>query len=295
MTLKVLTLFLRRVLPLVLVVLGVPAAAQSADVLRRIGERGQINIGYSEGAPPFSASTPEGPAGFSLDLCAVIAERIKLELGRRDLRIRLIPVASDQFNRSVQAGTVDLLCASVTDTPERRQIMNFSAPIHVSTIKLLTHHPHPFTTLSDLKGQTVVVLGRTPADGIMQAYSHDNALDLQVTRALNADEALARLRLGQAAAWARAEVLLRGAVVDLPDAAAFRVLPTPIATQPLAIAFAQDPRLQQLVDGTLGQMVVSGRFAELHDKWFLRPNVLARKGLGMAMNPELREALSRAR
>ena len=79
------------------------------------------------------------------------------------------------------------------DEPEVT-VMDFSAPIFISTIKLLTHHPHPYTTLSDLKGQTVVVLGRTPADGIMQAYSRDNALDLKVVRALNPAEALAKLR-----------------------------------------------------------------------------------------------------
>lgn len=284
-----------RLLFTALALLWLPAQAQSPDVLRRIAERGQINIGYSEGAPPFSAKGPDGPAGFSLDLCAVIAERIKLELARLDLRTRLIPVASDQFNRAVQAGTVDLLCASVTDTAERRQVMSFSAPIFISTVKLLTHHPHPFTTLSDLRGQTVVVLGRTPADGIMQAYSRDNALDLRIVRALNADDALSKLRLGQAAAWARGEVLLRGAVADLPDAASFRLLPTPIAPQPIAIAFAQDPKLQQLVDASFAHLVTSGRFAELHDKWLVRPNPLARKGLSLPMSPELREAHARFR
>lgn len=269
---------------------SLPALAEPVDILARITQRGYVNIGYSETAPPFSARGPQGPIGFSLDLCAVITERIRLALTRRDLRVRFVPVAFDQYNRAVQVGVVDLLCASMADTPQRRETMAFSPPVFISTIKLLTHVSRPYTTLSDLRGQVVVVLGRTPPDGIMQAYSHDNALDLQVVRALNTEEALAKLRLGQAAAWARNEILLRGALADLPDAADFRLLPTPIAPQQVAIAFGQDRALQALVEATFAQLVASGRFAEFHEKWMDRPNPLAPRGLGLPLSPELREA-----
>ena len=67
-----------------------PVGALAAqDALKRIADRGQINIGFNEDAPPFSvrASGAGEPIGYSIDLCLAMAERIKQETGQLDLRV----------------------------------------------------------------------------------------------------------------------------------------------------------------------------------------------------------------
>src|SRR4051812_4239712 len=114
------------------------ATASGADALQRIRERGQVNVGYADDAPPFSFKDDKGrPAGYSVELCALLVERLRLELGRPDLRVKMLHVASDQMARLVGNGGIDVMCAGVSDTAERRATMAFSTPIFLSDVKLM--------------------------------------------------------------------------------------------------------------------------------------------------------------
>ena len=67
--------------------------AQAAGTLDRIAETGVFTIGYRTGEPPMSFADPDGqPAGYSVDLCRVVAEEARLDLGlerpRRSKQIR---------------------------------------------------------------------------------------------------------------------------------------------------------------------------------------------------------------
>ena len=48
-----------------------------------IRKHGAINLGYIEGAAPFSFSNPNGePQGYSVDLCRAVADGIAAQLKR---------------------------------------------------------------------------------------------------------------------------------------------------------------------------------------------------------------------
>lgn len=270
-----------------------PAAAQ--DVLQRIAARKQINVGYSENSPPFSFLANGQPSGYSIDLCTDAARHIERKLGISGLRINLQPVPHDQLARVVGSGSVDLMCASVSDTPQRRTAMNFSSPIFVAAVKLLVLANGGPRGLPDLKGSTVTVLGRTTAETAVQQASARHGLDIRLSRVVNTDAALGQLRLKQSQAWARDELLLLGAVAKEADRQQFALLPEVLATEPIAIAMPLDEPLQRVVNEALAQDVKLGRLQSHYEKWFVQPNAASPVGFKIPLSPELRAELDRAR
>ncbi|HSI54713.1 MAG TPA: amino acid ABC transporter substrate-binding protein [Ramlibacter sp.] len=272
------------------------APASAADALQRISERGQVNIGFADDSPPYSFKDDKGhAAGYSIDLCGLVVERLRQELGKPNLRVKMLHVATDQMARLVGNGGVDLMCAGVSDTPERRATMSFSTPIFLSDVKLMVRTKDGFKTAADLKGKSVAVLGRTTTEAAVRAYSARAGVPLQVSRVVNADAALSQLRLAHAAAWARDETLLLGVMGRHNDKQDFMLLPDKLATEPIAIALQRDAGLQRVVDQALALAVRSGKVEALYDQWFVKPNRANPNGLKLALSPALKAEFDRLR
>jgi glutamate/aspartate transport system substrate-binding protein len=272
-----------------------PALASAQDVLQRIANRKQINVGYSENSPPFSLVSGGRPTGYSIDLCNDVADAIQRKLGLSSLRVNMQPVSQDQLTRVVGSGSVDLMCASVSDTPERRMTMNFSTPVFFAAVKMLVLANGGPRGLADLKGGTVTVLGRTTAEAAVQHASVQQGLDIKLSRVVSTEAALGQLRLKQSQAWARDELLLLGAVAKESDRTQFTQLPVVLATEPIAIAMPRDEQLQRAVNEALAQSVKIGRLQAHYDKWFVLPNVASPAGFNMPLSNELKAELDKVR
>ena len=80
---------------LLLLAAGQSAFANESPVLKRIKERGTINMGHRESSVPFSYIGTEGkPQGYSIDLCMKVIDAIKAETGVSDLKAILVPETS---------------------------------------------------------------------------------------------------------------------------------------------------------------------------------------------------------
>ncbi len=268
--------------------------ALAQDMLDRIARDGQLTLGYSETSPPFSFLHEGAPAGYSVDLCRGIAERIKQATQQPQLRVTFVPVDPDQVPRVVGSGSVHIMCAAISDTPLRRRTMAFSTPIFLTSVKLLVRADGP-RAVGELKGKTVAVFGRTTAEGEVAHLSRARNLYLKMSRVVSSEAALSQLRLKQADAWARDEVLLLGAVAREADAGQFRLLDDVLSTESIALAMPVDTKLAGLVDGALGQEVRSGQAEALYDKWFVQPNPASTRGLNLPLSPALKKEFDRQR
>lgn len=275
--------------------LFVATGASAQDVLKRIAQRQQINVGYSENSPPFSFLYDGKAMGYSVDLCLRIVDHIKQVVGQPGLRINLQPVTQDQVPRVVGGGTVDLMCAGVSDTPQRRAVMSFSPPIFVSSVRLLVRIDEGHRSVADLKGGRVVVLGRTTAEKVVQDLSDDRALALKLTRLPSTDAALSQLRLKQADAWARDEILLQGSLAREPDRHRYRTLPEALSTEVIAVAMPPDAAFQRTVQEAMSRTVKSGQMEALYQRWFVEPNPANPAGFNMPLSADLKAAFDRLR
>ena len=88
----------------------------SSFVLKRIKERGTINMGHREASVPFSYIGKNGkPEGYSIDLCYKIIDQIKEVTGKKDLKIKYVPVTSQTRIALMANETIDLECGSTTN------------------------------------------------------------------------------------------------------------------------------------------------------------------------------------
>lgn len=124
---------LARTLNLILVATAVtlatalPAAAQT---LERIRDSGHIRLGYFTDARPFSYGTEgRGPQGYTITLCEHIAKQVESELSMAGLTLDWKPVKPDRALEEIENGSIDLLCAPMSVTIEKRRNVSFSLPV----------------------------------------------------------------------------------------------------------------------------------------------------------------------
>ena len=97
---------------------GLAAAnADEGPTLQKIKKSAAITIGYQDAAIPFSYAGPEQrPIGFSLDLCAVITEKVKQKLRLSEIKIDYKPVMPADRAALVKDGSVDIECDATPRT-----------------------------------------------------------------------------------------------------------------------------------------------------------------------------------
>ncbi len=100
--------------------LSFAAAPASADALEDITQRGTLRVAVPQDFPPFgSVGTDMTPQGYDIDMAALIAEKMGVEL-------ELVPVTSANRVPYLQTGRVDLVISSLGRNPEREALIAFS-------------------------------------------------------------------------------------------------------------------------------------------------------------------------
>ncbi len=285
----------RLLVPLLLVLLAVPAAwAQST--FDKVKSRSQLVVGYRENAFPFSFADGKGAAGYSMDLCAPIIERMAQASGAKNLRVVYQAVEQERVVSLLKSGAIDLMCGNTSDTEARRKQVAFSPPIFYAAVRVLVRSSDKLATLDQLAGKNLVVLGGTTARGALDTHAAKQGLKWKIANVLEHDAAMSQLSLRQADAYARDDVLLLNAVLTAKNPADFVLLPERLSSEPIAIVYRSgDPALQKLVDLSLVESMRNGKFSQAYEKWFTRPAPPANKALNLPMSPELSRLIAAAR
>ena len=98
------------------------AAAAKADALEDIKKRGTLIVGTKADYRPYGFRDPDGKIiGLEPDLAADIAKRLGVKL-------ELVPVVASNRMQFLDQGKIDLMIATMTDTPERRKVVDIIEP-----------------------------------------------------------------------------------------------------------------------------------------------------------------------
>jgi membrane-bound lytic murein transglycosylase MltF len=83
----------------------------------------------------------------------------RLKTGVLKVHVAMLPMPRDQLYGALKKGTVDLVAAMVTVTPERRALVAFSNPTRTNVSQVVVTGPGapPIATVDDLAGQDVFV------------------------------------------------------------------------------------------------------------------------------------------
>ena len=134
-----------------LAIFGVHAAM--ADVLADIKKKGVLVVGTKADYRPFGYLDPSGKIiGFEPDLAADVAKRLGVKL-------ELVPVVASNRIQFLQQGKIDLMLATMSDTPERRKIIDIVDPSYYgSGTNILAPRAAAIKSWESLKGQKVCLI-----------------------------------------------------------------------------------------------------------------------------------------
>src|SRR5215216_5902763 len=137
---------------------GPAAIAQElTGTLEKIRSTGIIAIGHRESSIPFSYyDKNEKVVGFAVDLCYLVADAVKLNLGLAKLEIKLVPITPSLRIPFILSEKIDLACETMTNNLERQKVVAFSSTYFVAANRFVSKVAANLRTLDDLKGKTVV-------------------------------------------------------------------------------------------------------------------------------------------
>ena len=264
-----------------------PAPAPvSIDTLKRIRETNTILIGVRESSVPFSfIDAQKQPQGYSVDLCARVADAVKVELKLPKLDVRFIPVTSANRIPALLEGKIDLECGSTTNTRDRQKQVAFAYTTFVAGIKMLAKKASNVNSVEDLRGKNIVVTKGTTSEKMMKAMNDERLLKMNIIETPDHGESFKAVDEGKAIAFPMDDVLLYGLISKSKKPDDFAVVGKYLSVEPYAIMMRKDePGFEKIVNRALIDLFQSGEIRRLYAKWFNT------KDLVVPLNPFLKEA-----
>lgn len=244
---------------------GLAAAPALADQLSDIKERGTLVVGVKNDYKPWGFLDPSGEiVGMEIDLARDVAERLGTE-------IELVPVVASNRMEFLQQGRIDLIIATLGDTPQRREVIGMIEPnYYAGGTNVLAAKSAGLTEWSDLKGKEVCAIqGAYYNRRVSQEYE-PNLLAFA-----GIPEATTALRNGNCVAFVYDNTWIESQLAGGDEWADFEM---PFETEDLQ-AWAVAVKLEELAGpwGDFMREVVtdwhsSGQLIELNSKWGIKDN-----------------------
>jgi glutamate/aspartate transport system substrate-binding protein len=279
---------------LMAVLLPDPAPAQDGGLspaLANIKATHTVRLGYREASPPFSfLDQANRPIGYSLELCQAIVEEIGVEVDDPNLKIDYVLVTPETRIPAILDNRIDLECGSTTANAERRQRVAFSPLIFVAGTRLMVPNDARVSSITDLKGKTIVVTKGTTNEQAIQAADKKFSLGLKIVTADDHEQSYRMVADGKADAFATDDVLLYGLIARHKAQDKMKVVGDFLSYEPYGIMFRKgDPQLAAVVERTFRKLATNHDLVPLYRQWFMQ-RLPTGERLGIAISPQLEES-----
>jgi polar amino acid transport system substrate-binding protein len=127
---------------------ALPAFAQ--DTLAKIKEKGVLSVGVKNDYKPWGFLEPSGKiVGLEIDLAQAVADKIGVKL-------EMTPVIAANRMEFLKQGRIDMVIATMGDTPDRRKIVGMVEPnYYAGATNVLAPKSAGLKKWEDLKGRKV--------------------------------------------------------------------------------------------------------------------------------------------
>ena len=267
---------------LALSVSGFGASAQALyGTLKKIRDSGTIVIGHNEDSPPFSYFGQDGkPQGYSIDLCNLIAEEVKKELKMDNLTVRYQAVNGQTRIPLLVNGTVDLVCATTTNTLSRQQQVDFLYTMFVTGNRLLVKKGSGIKEIEDLKGKTVSANQGTTNEKVLKELNEKLNLGIKHLATKDQPQGWIALETDRTDAHMTDEVVEFGLIAKAKNPHDYEVVGRLLSFDPYAIVVRRDDSAFRLVGNrVLARLYRSGEIFKIYDKWLSTINMPANENL----------------
>lgn len=232
------------------------------DLYEEIISRGKIKVGVNTDSKPFGFYNNEGkPEGYDVDLAHYIAQYIV----KNPEAVEIIPVTPENRLIKASTGEVDIVISTVTITPQRQEIVNFSIPYDSAGQAVLVTKNSSIKSLADLAGQNVGIIFGTTAEKNMRKMVP--TANLRGFRTYN--DAYIALKSGNINAVTSDDTILNRFVIDDPSV---KLLPKRYSNEPYGIAFKKGDstvKLKENIDFAIKDLKQKNVIIRLRKKWNL--------------------------
>ena len=220
-----------------------------------IKEKDILTVGVKFDSKPFGFVQNGEIKGYDIDIAKAIAKNILDD----ENKIKFVEVTSDNRISKLVSEEVDLIVATMTDTQERRQIVDFSEPYYISGQAVLCKKNSKVSSVADLTHHNaVIVRGTTAEKTLLQYYRKSNIIKAKTYKEgfnyINDDTCMMA-----------DEAILQGFVMDNSG---YEIFNKRLTTEPYAVAIRKDDEtLKNYVNSTIKNLTDSGELEKIKNKW----------------------------
>lgn len=207
------------------------------STLDTITKRGNVIIGVKTDTYPFGFKDKNGKyAGYDVDLANMIGEQIFGKKGK----VKFVPVTASDRMMKLFSEDVDMVVATMSVTPARLQILDFSDPYYIAGQAILVKRGSKIKGIRDLNGKKAIIVFGTSSEGSLRAA----VPNVSIIGYKTYSEAVKGLKQGKADAIVSDDTILIG--LSLKDGSLV-MLPKRYSREPYAVAFRKGEESEDLV------------------------------------------------
>lgn len=242
------------------------------EVLTRIISNQRIVIAHRELSRPFSYLDKNNkPIGFAMDICGKIVERIQSELKLPQLKVSYLLVNTRNHIKAIKEGKADIECGTTPNTSTPNQQVDFSIPYFFSSTRMMVHANSNIKEWTDLRHQKVTYVNGSNSIALIRKYTAASVKDMRLLGEISPRVAFDILTSNQASAFISDELSLYILKAGNPKPEQFIITGSGLGTEAFAIMMpSNSPQLKKLMNTVIANLMTSGKFNQLYDKWFMQ-------------------------
>ncbi len=231
-----------------------------SDDLFTVNQRGQLIVGVKTDTPPFGFLDKDGNnVGLDIDLAKLIAKKL---FGDEN-KVIFVPVNTSNRIMKLSSGEVDIIIATMSITPQRQIILDFSIPYHTAGQAILVKKESKITSLNELRGKkAIIVYGST-----VEKNLRSNVPNITIIGYKTYPEAFQALKDGKADAMISDDTILMGFAMNDKSV---KILPKRYSKEPYAVVFRkgeESEKFRETVNIELKEALNRGTIRQLKAKW----------------------------
>jgi ABC-type amino acid transport substrate-binding protein len=241
----------------------VPVLAET--VLEKISRTGVLAAGTRGTSIPFAFINEKNEwIGFSIDLLEAIRARLEKKLAKR-IKLEKKEITPESRIPLVANRTLDVECGSTTYTRGRDETVDFSINFFFTGSQLLVKKGSGIKSLADVAGKRVgAAQGTTNERALRASQPKTDVVTFQ-------DHATGFLTLeqGRIVAYVSDGILLAGLAAKAKNPKDYAVVGDFFSKDPYSCMVPEnDSKWRDFVNHTFMELIDSGKFFELYEKWF---------------------------
>ncbi|SDF24998.1 glutamate/aspartate ABC transporter substrate-binding protein [Desulfovibrio legallii] len=260
---------------------GGTQAEELTGTLKKIKDTGIITVGHRESSVPFSYyDLQQNVVGYAQDYSDKIVAAVKKKLSMPNLKVRYVPITSQNRIPLLQNGTFDFECGSTTNNLERQQQVAFSNTFFIVGTRLLVDKNSGIKDFADLKGKNVAVTAGTTSEKLLNKMNDEKKMGIHIISVKDHGDAFRTVESGRAVAFFIDDALLAGERAKAKNPAQWAIVGTPQSYEAYGCMVRKgDAPFKKLVDDVIAEMQLSGVAEKSYQRWFMQP--IPPKGMNM--------------